>query len=344
MDPMIGDGPFQLCVTHSTLVTRVFEAAMSLRGTPAGDVRTLSRRGAPFRGTGLRVDQISNELEECFKTFKRSEFRAAIDQLDAILDNLTGGKPFEAYIPHANKILYQEIICHRNCVGYSYLEEGFTSMAWSNRRNSRTSGSKLLRSHLRSWWVGARYRFNRKMFDHTLPGYQAAFAISDLAFCGMPGRRDVAAYLPPLAVGNPPGNTYIILDAIYLFQGIRWEDYENALVGAMLGGVLPAGDLLVKFHFADTEATRKFESLSQRLSATGLPPLRLLDAGFAVEENLTKQDLLLFAVTAMGYYAALTGVRCNCFASEIKGLSIPALVAAGKLPGDFERIAGLGRS
>jgi hypothetical protein len=160
----------------------------------------------------------------------------------------------------------------------------------------------------------------------------------------MPGRVDVSAHVPPLPAGTPPGNTYIILDAIYLFQGIRWQDYEDALVAAVLSSNLPAGELLVKFHFADTGAREKFESIRRRLEGRGVPPLRMLGADFPVEENLTGQDLLLFAVTALGYYAALSGTRVACFAERIKGLSLPSLIAAGKLPQDFRKIAGLAES
>lgn len=330
--------PCHLCVTHSTLVTRVFEAAMSQRCVPLGNMRSLSRRGAPFRGAGLSVDDISDEMEETFRNFDRKGFHAVLKRLDRVLCDLTEGRPFEALVPHTNKILYQEIISHRNCLGYSFLEEGFTSMAWSTRRNARTTWAKILRSDIRAWRVGSHYRFSRPMFDHTLPGYQAAFAISELAFKDMPGRLDVATHVPPLPAGDLYGNTYFILDAIYLFQGIRWEDYEDALVKAVLGAALPAGELRVKFHFADTGSAQKFESLCQRLAGSGVPPLRLLAADFPVEEYLTAQDLVLFAVTALGYYAALAGARVRCFAGEVKGLSIPSLIDSGKIPADFKRI------
>jgi len=331
-------------MTHSTLVTRVFEAAMSLRGIPSDDIRSLSRRGAPFRGVGLHADDISDKMEESFRKFDRKGFQAVSRRLDDTLRDLTQGRPFEVYIPHLNKILYQEVVLHQNCKGYSFLEEGFTSMAWSSRRNARTSWPKILRSDVRSRLTGARYRFTRRMFDHTHPGYRAAFAISGLAFQDMPGRTDVSAHVPPLPAGRPPGNIYIILDAIYLFEGIRWEDYENALVKAVLETELPTGELLVKFHFADAGAREKFESLRRRLEGGNMPPLRMLGSDFPVEENLTGQDLLLFAVTALGYYAALAGTRVACFAGRIKGLSLPSLIAAGKLPQDFERIAGLAES
>jgi hypothetical protein len=344
MERMIDDAPCQLCMTHSTLVTRVFEAAMKLRGIPAGDICSLSRRGAPFRGVGLRIDDISDEMEECFRKFDRKGYQAVSRRLDEILCGFTGGRPFEVHVPHANKIIYQEIILHRDCAAYSYLEEGFTSMAWSSRRNARSSLPKILRSCARSWRVGALYRFTRPMFDVSLPHYRAAYAISGLAFQGMPGRVDVAAHVPPLPAGKPPGNIYIILDAIYLFQGIRWKDYEDALVAAVLGSELPAGELLVKFHSADAGAREKFDSLRRHFEGGDVPPLRMLSGDFPVEEYLTGQDLLLFAVTALGYYAALAGTRVACFAERIKGLSLPSLIADGKLPQDFERIAGLAES
>lgn len=341
METMTRETTCHLCVTHSALVTRVFEAAMAMGGVPARDVCSVSRRSAPFRGAGAGVDDISDEMEECFKNCDRKGFRAVWERFNQTLRGLTGGRPFVAYVPHLNKIIYQEIILHPDCAGYCFLEEGFTSMAWRDRRNARTSWAKILRSRIRSRRVGALYQFTRRMFDHSLPNYQSSFAISSRAFLGMPGRTDVASHLPPLADGSPPGKIYLILDAIYLFQGIRWQDYEDALVEALGGVSLPIGEVLVKFHFADGGAKEKFESLRFRLADMDIPTMRLLGPGFAVEENLTNTDLLVFAVTALGYYAALSGVRVLCFAGKIKGLSLPGLISSGKLPEDFAKVAGL---
>ncbi|HEX7262267.1 MAG TPA: hypothetical protein VF258_10670, partial [Luteolibacter sp.] len=252
-----------------------------------------------------------------------------------------GGRPFEAYIPHANKILYQEIISHPQCSGYSFVEEGFTSMAWNTRRNARFTPAKNFRHHLRTWRVRPRYRFKRPMFVHTLPHFRAAYAISDQAFLGMPGRTDVSACVAMPPAGNPPGKIYLILDACYLHAGVRWEDYENALVAAVRVLAAQSGEVLVKFHFADPAPAAKFESLRRRLTDDGCPRLCLLAADFPVEKNLTQQDTLLFALTSLGYYAALAGARVSCFAGNIEGVSIPAWIREGRLPEDFPKVIGI---
>lgn len=340
---MTGESPCHLCVTHSPLVTRVFEAAMRRQAAPAASIRSIARRGVAFPGEGVCLDDISDEMERCFRKYDRSGYRAAWRRFDASLRELTGGRSFEAYIPHANKILYQEIIGHPLCTAYSFLEEGFTSMAWDVQRNARSTPSKVLRNHFRTWWIRPGYRFGRPMFDHSPATYRAAFAISRHAFHGMPGRTDVSADLPPLPAGNPPGNTYLILDACYLHRGISWENYENALVAAVREHALPEGNLLIKFHFADSRADERFRSLQRRLTGSGAPPLSLLGGDFSVEERLTREDLLLFAVTSLGYYAALWGGRVKCFAREIQGVSIPAWIEEGRLPGDFPSVAGIPR-
>lgn len=335
--------PLQLCVTHSPLVTRVFEAAMRLRGIPETACRSIGRRGAPLCGAGLGLDEVSDGMESCFRRFDRAGYAALRMRLDEALMELTGGRPFEAYIPHVNKMLYQEIISHPDCAAWSFVEEGFTSMAWESRRNRHGRTGKLLLNGLRSLWVRPNYRFTRPMFDHTLPRHHAAYAVSRLAFSGMPGRVDVSAHVPPLPAEVGPGNTYVVLDACYLHQHVRWEDYEDAVVAAIRGSALPAGGLLVKFHFADTMAEQHFESIRRRLGGCGIPEPRMLAGDFTIEENLTDKDLLVFATTSLGYYTALLGGRVACFAGNIKGLSIPSWIAAGRLPGDFPQVAGLPR-
>lgn len=338
MESMIRETPCHLCVTHSPLVTRVFEATIRQQEIAEDTVRAIARRGVPFPNTGLCLDEVSNAMESCFRRCARTGYAEVWQHFDQSLQGLTGGRPFEAYIPHLNKIIYQEIINHPHCAGYSFLEEGFTSMAWDKWPNERSAWSKSLRNHLRTWRVGPRYRFNRPMFDNSPPTYRAAYAISKHAFQGMPGRTDVSAHVPPLPVGNPPGNTYLILDACYLHHGIRWENYENALVAAVLAHATPSKELRIKFHFADAHAPERFQSICQRLADDGPASVHMLGPDFSVEENLTSTDLLLFAVTSLGYYAALAGASIRCFAADIEGLPISSWIANGRLPADFSYV------
>jgi len=335
---MTPETPCHLCVTHSPLVTRVFQATMLHRKISEDSCRAIARRGVPFPGVGLCLDDVSDEMESCFRRFDRHGSSEAWKRFDEALRGLTGEKPFEAYIPHANKIIYQEIICHPQCAGYSFLEEGFTSMAWDRWPNVRSTWSKILRNHLRTMWVGPRYRFTRAMFEHSLPRYRAAYAISKHAFDGMPGRTDVSAHVPPLPPGDGPGNTYVILDASYLHQGVRWEAYENALVAAVLSHAPPSAELRVKFHFADSRAPQRFENIRKRLAEGGLESVRVLGPDFSVDDNLTDVDLLLFAFTSLGYYAAPAGARVRCFAADIEGVSISSWIANGWLPADFPNV------
>jgi hypothetical protein len=333
--------PCHLGVTHSTLVTRVFEAAMNHLGVPSGETRMLSRRSAPLRGIGERVDALSDAFEDCLKRADRLGYQAHRSELDALLRRLTGERRFTAWLPHLNKPIYQEIAFHPDCASYGFLEEGFTSMDWRDRRNARSSAAKIFRSALRCWWVGARYRFTRPMFDCSLPHYQGACAISALAFAGMPERLMVANDLPALPTGTPPGHCYLVLDAIYLQQGVSWDDYAAAILSVLGETSLPAGELRIKFHFADAGAREKFDALCRAVAAEQLPPMRWVDADFAVEDHLTSHDLLVFGTTAMGYYAALAGCRIRCFADRVAGLSLDDLLRTGKLPSDFLVVAGL---
>ena len=304
---MTGSGTFHLCVTHSPLVSRVFAATASVIGLPEERIRFISRRGTRIPEPGACLDEISDEMERCFKNFDRGGYRDARKRFEEALLGLTGGQPFEAYVPHGNKILYQEIIGHRDCAGYSFLEEGFTSMAWDTWRNDRSNISKIVRSALRCMWIRPNYSFTRPMFDHSRPRYRHAFAISDAAFGGMRGRTSVTTGLPPLPPGEPPGIIYLILDASYLLMGPSWEDYENALVRAVMRNSETSADLRVKFHPADADAPRKFESFRRRLADHGYSQVCQLGTDFQIEENLTGSDLLIFGTTALGYYAAIEG-------------------------------------
>lgn len=332
-----------LCVTHSPLVTRVFEAVILQRGIQADSIRWIARRGVAIHGSGANLDEVSDEMERCFGDYDRSGYISIRKRFDEALHRLTEGRSFEVYLPHANKIIYQEIIRHPKCVGYSFLEEGFTSMAWDiwPKARARSTWSKVFRNYLRTWWVRPSYHFNRPMFEHSLPHYRAAYAISKHAFRGMPGRADVTKHLPSMPAVDETNNTYVILDSVYLHLRIPWENYENALVAAVLKHSPPSSELRIKFHFADARAQQRFGSIRERLVEAGLSSICLLGSDFAVEDNLTSEDLLIFAVTSLGYYSALAGARVKSFADAIDGLPLHTLILNGALPGDFLQIVGL---
>jgi len=343
MEPITEETHYHLCVTHSPLVTRVFEATRRQRGISASAVRSIAKRAVPFPGTGCCLDDVAHAMESCLKRFDRSGYAAARKQLDEALGELTGDKPFEAYVPHANNVLFQEIISHPRCIGYSFLEEGFTSMLWDTWRSFRMLSRKTLRNYLRTYWVRPNYSFNRPMFDHAAATYRAAYAISKHAFHDMPGRADVSGHIPSLPQSDGPANTYVILDTSYLHRGVRWQAYENALVAAILAAAPTSGELRIKFHFVDPKASQRFESIRARLSTGGVRSVSMLGSDFQVEENLTRDDLVLFAVTSLGYYAALAGARVKCFAGDIDGVSISSWIANGCLPADFPEVVGIPR-
>ncbi|HEX7262188.1 MAG TPA: hypothetical protein VF258_10270, partial [Luteolibacter sp.] len=83
MERMTQQAPCHLCVTHSSLVTQVFEAAMRLREIPVADVRSIARRGAPLAGSGLHLDDLSDELERHFRKCDRQGYHEACERLDA---------------------------------------------------------------------------------------------------------------------------------------------------------------------------------------------------------------------------------------------------------------------
>jgi hypothetical protein len=338
---MIDENRYYLCVTHSPLVTRVFEAAMRQLGVANHDICYIARRGVACPGSGFCLDEISDEMERCFRKFDRDGYAAARNHLNKSLHDLTGGRKFEVYMPHTSRIFYQEIANHPDCTAYSFLEEGFTSMSWEARCNDRAASSKSIRNHLRKLWVQPNYDFNRSMFDHSNPRYRKACAISENAFHGMPGRNDVSAHIPPLPLANQARKTYLILDASYLHHGILWQDYENALVAAVLQGVSKPGDLYVKFHFAETKSSIRFQSIRQNLVNHGFNNLKLLESDVSVEACLTRDDLLVFALSSLGYYANLMGVEIKCFAGKIAGVSLQAWIKDGRLPPDFLKVAGL---
>lgn len=335
MEIMTNSEPCHLCLTHSPLVTMVFQTAMTHLDIPEGCIRSISRRGVRPAGQGISLDELSDDLELRFKGFQRTGYRRTLQKIRNLVDDLIEGRKFIVYLPHLNRILYQEIIAHPACAGYLFVEEGFTSMNW---KSTKSSIGKRLKNRLRSLWSGSAFRGNRAMYDTVHPKFQGALAISESAFQGMKKVLNVAPWIPAYPSSEEPGTLYVILDTSYLHRGIRWESYQSALVKALRNEASSGRNIAIKFHFADVESKAHFRSIRNEIGAA-----ELLARDFSVEDHFCAGDLLFFAVTSLGYYVAKFGGKVKCFALTIEGLDLEKWVAEGLLPADFSATVGLNK-
>ena len=154
---MSGTTPYHLCLTHSPLTSAVFEAAMKRLDVPPDRIRSFSRRAVAPVGSGVRLDDLSDNLQSAYKRFDRRGYARLRSALVHRLEELTGGESFLAYIPHTRQIVYQEMIDHPKCAGYFFIEEGFTSMAWKSHRNVKLSRAKRFQHAIRKLWTGSRF-------------------------------------------------------------------------------------------------------------------------------------------------------------------------------------------
>lgn len=327
-----------LCITHSPLVTHIFQAAMRHLDVPAGSVTSISRRSVKPVGKGLCLDGLSDELEACYKRFDRTGYSRCRAEIQRQVRELNGGREFIAYIPHLQRALYQEVAAHPDCRGYRFIEEGFTSMDWQSRQTVKMKPVKRIQNTLRAWWTGSAFDVLRPMFDCADPKFSGAISISPYAFSGMPEVMNVSAHIPRYPAGEGTGKLYVVLDTAYLHRGIRWEDYRNAMVRAIAREAAGCETVRIKFHFADESAATRFQSIQ-----ADLPNLRLslLEPSFSIEENLTAADRVLFAVSSLGYYAAIFGADVKCFAPDIEGFDLDQWLRRGLLPPDFPEIASI---
>ena len=327
-----------LCVTHSPLVTHIFQAAMRHLNVPADSVSSISRRSVKPAGKGLCLDELSDELESSYKRFHRTAHSRCRAEIQREVRRINSGREFIAYLPHLQRALYQEIAAHPDCRGYRFIEEGFTSMDWQARQTVKMKFGKRLQNSLRTWWTDSAFDARRPMFDCSHPKFCGAVSISPHAFTGMPGVVNVSAMVPRYPANGGLGNLYVVLDTSYLHREIRWEAYRSAVVAAIAREASGDMPVRVKFHFADESAAARFESLVADLPGQ---PLTLLEPSFSIEEKLSAADRVLFAVSSLGYYAAIFGANVKCFAPDIAGFELGQWVRRGLLPPNFAEIAGL---
>lgn len=338
---MTDQGTIHLGVSHSPLTTLVFRAAMADRHIPGDAIRSFTRRSVEVLGKGVQLDELSDRMQAAYKKWDRKGYQRLKSEFHRHLDELTAGRRFLAYLPHTRQIVYQETLSHPRCEGYLFLEEGFTSMAWSTGWGETPPFMKRLLNRLRGAMVGSAYRFSRPLFDIASPGFRGAFAISKQAFSGMSGRHDVSSSLAPLKPADGHRRIFVILDTSYLHRGIRWDDYCRELVDAVRR-LQPDGfaAILVKFHFADSLRVKRFEEIRRTLEDLPGVTTSLLPPEISVEETLRSGDAVVFGVSSLGYYAALMGARVVCFAPQVTGISLDRWIAQRLLPVDFPEITG----
>lgn len=336
----MNDGLYHLCLTQSPLISMVFRAAIRKMGIPPERVRSISRRSVKPVGEGVCLDGLSDRMEAAYKGFKRKVYRELKRELGSELERMTEGGPFHAYIPHTQRLMYQEVLAHPLCQGYCFVEEGFTSMSWEVLQTANLPLKKRLQNKMRSWWVDSAFDAERYMFDVSDPKFRGAVAISRNAFRGMEHVTDVSEEIHHYTRGEEPSRWFVVLDTSYLHRGILWQDYEDALVDAIAEASAEKPDVIVKFHFVDDKAVEHFEAIRARVEDK-VGELTCVGRDFSVEEALRANDVVVFAVSSLGYYVSLFGGAVHCFANRIRGLDVSVWIKEGRLPEDFRKVVGL---
>ncbi|SHI84619.1 hypothetical protein SAMN02745181_1025 [Rubritalea squalenifaciens DSM 18772] len=315
-------------VSHSPLVTRVFKAAMQVQKVSREDWTLLGRRSVFSKESPYSLDDLTDAMEAAYKRVDRRAYRKAKEDLTEMLCRYAPDG-YEVALPHANQIIYQEIISHPLCRGYYLLEEGFTSMNWRHYNQRKLTWEKALKYRLRSMVTGSRFDSRRPMFDMDDQLYRGCFTVSDSAFKNVGGRRDVSEGLATL--GNRGDDAkrrvYVVLDSSYCNQGISWENYRDALVQVLNRS--DREEVMVKFHFADARRVERFGELQKALK---LRKLALLDSCYCIEDALMREDLVLFGLSSLGYYAQLLGCEVETFCHKIQGFDLESWVNQGWLP------------
>jgi hypothetical protein len=280
-------------------------------------------------------------LEKAFKSWDRLLYARCKEDLFRKIGLLTDDQPFIAYIPHTQLLMTQEIISHPSCVGYRFVEEGFTSMAWATHQGLRTTQIKCFLSYLRALWTRSNYRAGRDMFDLKNDRFQGALAITPAAFSGMEQVVNVSSCMKKIVDSDQPPRLFVILDTCYLHRGILWQDYEEALSGAVVKEAGEYREIIIKFHFADTNSSNHYASLLSKIRKNIGIPIRLVGRSYSVEKELIANDCVLFAVSSLGYYTAFFGGQVKCFADKIQGINLETWIQKGALPKDFRVMVGL---
>ena len=335
------DRLYHLCVIQSPLISAVFEAGMRAAAIPEKWICSISRRSVEPIGNGVCLDQISNMLEKAFKSWDRLLYAKCKEDLFREIGFLTRDQPFIAYIPHTQLLMTQEIISHPWCIGYRFVEEGFTSMAWATHQGLRISKIKCFLSYLRALRTESNYRSGRDMFDLKNDRFRGALAITPAAFSGMEQVVNVSSCMKKPVDSDQPARLFVILDTCYLHRGILWQDYEEALSIAVVKEAGEYKEIIIKFHFVDTNSSSHYDSLLGKIRKNIRIPIRVVSRSYSVEKELNANDCVLFAVSSLGYYTAFFGGKVKCFADKIQGISLKAWIQKGALPKDFRVMAGL---
>ena len=230
--------------------------------------------------------------------------------LDAWVDELTGGEPFHVYAPYTHKREHWLLIRHARCRGFSFLEEGLASYHTREEIDERVPPRPL--KPWKRWLYRGRMR-EKRFFQE---GNARAYGVSEDSFPGMEGRvvlqcvfrRDRGAEFDEV-------ETVLATDGLSVRGDVR---HESVLAG--LDRALPAlrelgvGRVHVKPHRVQL-GTGQLEETLALLSSRGFKTEQLpLDT--SLEELAFSAPRVRFVInlSSCGIYAAAAGCQVLSFA------------------------------
>lgn len=180
-------------IVHSNITLLAFLAVKNTCNLSARDIIVVRFRG------------YNHPLIECYESyyFNKIEIKFSfltwffklqklIKKVDDFIGSL-GISYYNLYLPHSNSFTYQAFSSHRNCLSFSYIEEG--TLAYTSKKRTKDLNYFFYKLITSSRLYGVSYP------DFILPNYKELFAFSKDAF-KFDNKKKVVLNLRELKVSN----------------------------------------------------------------------------------------------------------------------------------------------
>ena len=260
-------------------------------------------------------------LKQCFlQSLKIFSNYATVKRIDRAVEALTGNEPFELYLYHGREYCCDLVVTHKNCLHYSYLEEGTLAYSVAMDIDRKLSPFKkfLLHWFMRAVFMNRAMIFDRDIaYDFRLKKFRTVYCSNQLAFplC----EEKTVAGMPFAKTDDFPED----LQHVIVFDGgiVSNENQKKSLQKNVEHAMQRGGKkIYYKFHPGFTEDIRAdYRQYFELLEGTyGVKAVELPNEACLENIAYTLQDKLSLYVicSSVGVYAALCGSKVYCTAND----------------------------
>ena len=219
---------------------------------------------------------------------------------------------YKIYLPHTHHSSFVHLIYNKNCISYSYIEEGLACYLTKNFSSGASNYLKLIKTFIRlGSWNYAEYLHNRSWFNVLHRKFANAYCLSNRAFPELKSRIILPIDLKSQKIKK--NEAILAFDALSLFGIVTQTEIFKLLELVIIPKLKITNYNIIRFKFHPMHYKNekgKFEAELIRNKLKQLLSEKIIEIGeeFILEDYFSKVDCDVYTFySSIGIYASIFG-------------------------------------